>query len=150
MKETNLSDLEERSLPDIHGLDIGPSNLRSSEKSRISMDLPVNRDFCKQIRRYPQNLPRLDELGCLNKRYSPELRVYPLREPAPGQSPLLLSDLLLKRPEGNYGVGLLPHEIFHLAKRAALAFLHFHAEPQLLTPDGSGGNIVFFGTDKNT
>jgi hypothetical protein len=149
VEETALSDLEERSLSDIQWLDIGQGILRSSEESRISMDLAVNSDFCKQIRGYPQNLPRLDELGCLNVRPYPELRVYSPREPAPCQPPLSLSDLLLKRLEDNYGVGLLPHEILHLAKRAALALLHFHTTP-LLTPDWSGGNIVFFETDKKT
>lgn len=149
VEETGLSDLEDRSLPDVQRLDIGQSNLRSSEESRILMDLAVNRDFCKQIRRYPQNLPRLDEIGCLNIQPYPELRVYSPRGPAPCQFPLSLSDLLLKRQEDNYGVGLRPHEILHLAKRAALTLLYFHRTP-LLTPDWSGRNIVFFDTDKST
>lgn len=149
LEKTGLSDLKEPSLPDIQMLDIGQSLLRSSEESRISVDLTIDRDFCKQIRRYPQNLPRLDDIGCLNIKPYPELRVCSPRESTPYQSPLSLPDLLLKRPEDNYGVGLLPHEILHLAKRAALALLHFHTTP-LLTPDWSGRNIVFFETEKST
>lgn len=143
--ETVLSDVEESSFPDIQMLDIGQGILRSSEENRISMDLAVKRDFCKQIGRY-QNLPPLHEIGCLNY---PELRVYSPREPASCQFPRSLSDLFLQPPEDNYAVGLRPHEILHLAKRAALALLHFHRTP-LLTPDWSGKNIVFFDTDKST
>jgi hypothetical protein len=92
-------------------LDIGQSILRSSEGTLISMDLAVNRDFCKRIRSYPQNLLRLYEIRCLNITPFPELRVYSPREPASCQFPRSLSDLFLERAEDNYGVGLRPHEI---------------------------------------
>jgi hypothetical protein len=148
VKETGLPELEERSLLDIQWLHLGQGvSARSSQESRISLDLAENGDFCKQIRRYPQNLPQLYELGGLNIRLYPELRVYSPREPTSCQSPLSLLDLFLKRPKVNYGVGLLPHEIFYLAKRAALTLLHFHTT-SLLTPDWSGGDIVFFEREK--
>jgi len=113
--------------------------------SKAPKDLSERGEFCSQIQSAASDNHRL--LGHLNINQDSRLQVFSPMDSGSAKYPCPLSESHLTRNKSSYSERLLPPEIMHLARQAALATLHFN-KTLMLGETCLSETIVFFETNE--